>query len=210
MRQMAKPFLQWLLLGSVLLVSMAWAGDDWESVAHDEGILVERRREPGTQFYEVRASTHSLFLPAVIFATLWKHQEYVEFVPYLKKLEILKQSEHEKVIYEQIKMPLFVADRDYTVKITAEHDATNGVIQMRFVAVLDEGPPERPKYVRVKHIRGSWTLAPTSDGGSDVTYVIVSHPGGTIPAWIINTAQKEATPNLLKAMLQRVEKNARK
>ena len=95
MYQMAKPFLQWLLLGSVLLVSMAWAGDDWESVAHDEGILVERRREAGTQFYEVRASTHSLFLPAVIFATLWNHQEYVEFVPYLKKLVILKQSEHE-------------------------------------------------------------------------------------------------------------------
>jgi len=210
MRQMAKPFLQWLLLGSVLLVSMAWAGDDWESVAHDEGILVERRREPGTSFYEVRASTHSLFLPAVIFATLWNHQEYIEFVPYLKKLVILKQSEHEKVIYEQIKMPPLVADRDYTVKITAEHDAMNGVIQIRFVSISDEGPPEQPNYVRIKYIRGGWTLVPTSDGGSDVTYVIASHPGGTIPAWVINTAQKEATPNLLKAMLQRVEKNARK
>ena len=210
MRQMAKPFMQWLLLGSVLLVSIAWAGDDWETVAHDEEILVERRREPGTTFYEVRASTHSPFLPAVIFATLWKHQEYGEFVPYLKKLEILKQSAHEKVIYEQIRMFPIVSDRDYTVKITAEHDATNGVIRIRFVAVSDEGPPEQPNYVRVKHIRGGWTLAPTSDGGSDVTYIIASHPGGTIPAWIINAAQKEATPNLLKVMLQRVEKNAKK
>jgi ribosome-associated toxin RatA of RatAB toxin-antitoxin module len=210
MRQMAKPFMQWLLLGSVLLVSMAWTGDDWETVAHDEEILVERRREPGTTFYEVRASTHSLFPPLVIFATLWKHEEYGEFVPYLKKLEILKQSAHEKVMYEQIKMPPLVSDRDYTVKIIAEHDATNGVIQIRFVAVSDEGPPEQPNYVRVKHIRGGWTLVPTADGGSDVTYIIASHPGGTIPAWIINTAQKEATPNLLKAMLQRVEKNAKK
>jgi len=107
MRQMAKRFMPWLLLGSVLLVSVAWASDGWETVAHDEGILVERRREPGTTFYEVRASTHSPFPPSVIFATLWNHQEYVEFVPYLKKLEILKQSADEKVIYEQIKMPLF-------------------------------------------------------------------------------------------------------
>jgi ribosome-associated toxin RatA of RatAB toxin-antitoxin module len=210
LRQTAKPFMQWLLLGSVLLVSVAWAGNGWELVAHDEGILVERHREPGTTFYEVRVSTHAPFPPSVIFATLWKHEEYVEFVPYLKKLEILQQSAHAKVIYEQIKMPSLVSDRDYTVKITAEHDVTNGVIQMHFVAVPDEGPPEQPNYVRVKHIQGDWTLEPTSDGGSDVTYVITSHPGGTIPAWIINIAQKEATPNLLKAMLQRVEKNAKK
>ena len=55
MYQIAKPFLQWLLLGSVLLVSMAWADNGWESVSHDKGILVERRREPGSPFYEVRA-----------------------------------------------------------------------------------------------------------------------------------------------------------
>jgi hypothetical protein len=107
-------------------------------------------------------------------------------------------------------MPPLVSDRDYTVKITAEHSATNGVIQIRFVAVSDEGPPEHPNYVRVKHIQGGWLLELTSDGGSEVTYVVTSHPSGTIPAWIINAAQKEATPNLLKAMLQRVQKNATK
>jgi ribosome-associated toxin RatA of RatAB toxin-antitoxin module len=207
MRQMAKPFMQWLLLGSVLLVSMAWAGDGWQTISNDEGILVERHRVPGMPSYEMRASTHSPFSPSVIFDTLWKHQEYVEFVPYLKKLEILKQSAYEKVIYEQIRMPL-VSDRDYTVKITVEHYATNGVIQIRFVAVPHEGPSEHPNYVRVKHIQGGWTLEPTADGGSDVTYVVASQPGGTIPAWIINVAQKAATPNLLKAMLQRVGQNA--
>ena len=91
-----------------------------------------------------------------------------------------------------------------------EHQATSGVIQMRFVAVPDEGPPENPKYVRVTYIRGGWTLEPAADGGSEVTYVVASHPGGTMPPWLINTAQKEAVPNLLKAMLQRVEKNAHK
>jgi hypothetical protein len=64
----------------------------------------------------VRASTHAPFPPSVIFATLWKHEEYVEFVPYLKRLEILRQAAQENVIYEQIKMPPLVSDRDYTVK----------------------------------------------------------------------------------------------
>lgn len=154
LRLLATPLMPWLLLGGALLVSMAWAGDGWETVAHDNGILVERRREPDTPFYAVRASTHSAFPPWVIFATLWNHQEYVEFVPYLKKLEILQESTDAKVIYEQIHMPL-VSDRDYTVQITATYQATSGVIQMSFVAAPDKRPPEHPKYVRVKHLRGS-------------------------------------------------------
>ena len=42
----------------------------------------------------------------------------------------------------------------------------------------------------VSNTFSGWTLAPTSDGGSDVTYIITTHLGGTIPAWIINAARK--------------------
>src|SRR5262245_44887666 len=103
MRQMTTPLSQWVFLGSVLLISMAGAEHAWETVSHDAGILVERRREPETPFYEVRVSTHAPFPPSVLFATLWKHEEYIEFVPHLKKLEILTQSAQEKILYEQIR-----------------------------------------------------------------------------------------------------------
>src|SRR5262245_31744110 len=182
-------------LWCVLLVSVAWAEHAWETIAHDAGILVERRREPETPFYEVRASTHSPFPPSVFFATLWKHEEYIEFVPHLKKLEILTQSAQEKILYEQIRMPPLVADRDYTVKVTADQDATTGVIQMRFVAAPHAGPPAHPPYVRITSLQGSWTLEPTPDGGSAITYVVASHPGGALPAWIITAAQSKAIPH---------------
>ena len=78
------------------------------------------------------------------------------------------------------------------------------------MAVSDEGPPEQPNYVRVKHIRGGWTLAPTSDGGSDVTYIIASHPGGTIPAWIINAAQKEGDAKFTEGDATACGENAKK
>ena len=193
-----------VLLSVALLCCPARASAPWEYVVEADGILVERRPLPGSARYEIRASTYAPFPPPVIFATLWQHREYREFVPYLKQLEILEESPHEKVIYEQIKLPL-VAPRDYTVTVTATHDHPSGRIQISFVSTPEEGPPEHPKYVRVTDITGGWTLLPTRDGGAMVTYVVASNPGGGIPSWMVNAAQQEAVPNFLKAMLTRVK-----
>jgi len=167
---------------------------------------VERRLLPGTGRYEVRVSTYAPFPPPVIFETLWKHQEYTEFVPYLQHLTILTQSPNAKVMYERITMP-FVAARDYTVKVTAAQDPARGRIQIAFVSAPEYGPPETPKYVRVTDIQGSWTLVPTLDGGTAVTYVVASNPGGALPVWIVNVAQRKAVPTMVKAMLDRVKHN---
>jgi hypothetical protein len=108
------------------------------------------------------------------------------------------------VIYEQLQMPI-VANRDVTVKVTATHDRTSGVIEIHFASAPEEGPPEQAKYVRIQYIKGGWTLTPTRDGGAAVTYAVACNPGGTLPAWLTNAAQQEATPKLLKAMLERVK-----
>jgi hypothetical protein len=40
-----------------------------------------------------------------------------------------------------------------------------------------------------------------------VTYVVTSDPGGALPAWLVNMAQRKAVPALVKAMLDRVKHN---
>jgi ribosome-associated toxin RatA of RatAB toxin-antitoxin module len=195
-----------VLLGVLLGGSPAWASGTWEQVIEVEGMRVERRSLPGTGRYEVRVSTSAPFPPPVIFETLWRHHEYPAFVPYLKHLAILKQSPNEKVIYEQITMP-FVRDRDYTVKVTAAREPATGRMQVAFVSAPEEGPPAQAPYVRVTAIHGSWTLVPTRDGGSLVTYVVTSDPGGALPAWLVNMVQRKAVPALVKAMLDRVKHN---
>jgi ribosome-associated toxin RatA of RatAB toxin-antitoxin module len=191
------------LLGVLLVGCLAWASPPWEPVTEADGMRVERRALPGTGRYEVRVSTYAPFPPQVIFETLWRHEEYPAFVPYLKRLVILKQSPNTKVTYEQITMPL-VTDRDYTVKVTADHDPTTGQIQVSFMSAPEDGPPENPAYVRVTDIQGSWTLVPTRDGGAAVTYVVASNPGGALPRWMVNAAQSKAVRALVKAMLDRV------
>ena len=194
------------LLGVLLGGAPAWASAVWDQVTEVAGMQVARRRLPGTGRYEVRVATVAPFPPQVIFETLWRHHEYPEFVPYLKHLTILKESPTDKVLYEQITMP-FVQDRDYTVKVTAEREPATGRMQVTFVSAPEDGPPPQAGYVRVTAIHGSWTLVPTRDGGTLVTYVVSSDPGGALPAWLVNRAQRHAAPALVKAMLDRVKHN---
>ena len=67
------------------------------------------------------------------------------------------------------------------------------------------GPPVQAAYVRVTAIQGSWTLVPTHGGGSLVTYVVASDPGGALPTWLVNRAQRHAAPAVVKAILDRVK-----
>ena len=59
-------------------------------------------------------------------------------------------------------------------------DPTSGEIEVAFVSAPEAGPSVQAQYVRVTAIQGSWTLVPTRGGGSLVTYVVASDPGGTL------------------------------
>ncbi|TMB38950.1 MAG: hypothetical protein E6J55_23945 [Deltaproteobacteria bacterium] len=191
------------LLAVLALAGVAHAdGGDWERIADRDGVVIERRGVEGSSVREVRVTTRASLPPAAIMATLWKHEEYVEFVPYLKRLDVLRDDGDVRLIYEQIHVPL-VKDRDVTLRIRRTFSAETGVYEVASVAVPDEGPPESSAYVRVRTSVGRWRLAPAADGGTAVVYTVRTDAGGLLPAWIVNTAQKDVSVQLVRAMLER-------
>jgi ribosome-associated toxin RatA of RatAB toxin-antitoxin module len=176
----------------------------WEPVHSDEHISVERRAEGRNGLYELRITGHARVSPEQMFETLWKHEEYIQFVPRLKKLEILKNDGTEKLIYQQAKMPM-IKDRDYVIRVRRVADPSAHVYET-VIQNADGGPPESSDYVRIKAIRGRWTLSPAaSGGGTDVVYQIFVDPGESLPAWMIAQGQKSATPDVVRAMIKRAE-----
>ena len=189
----------------LLLAPIALAGAEdgrWERVAERDGIVVERRTDDPSPVRELRAKAHSSLPPAAIIATLWKHEDYVRFVPYLRRLDVLRDDGDAKLVYEQIHVP-FLKDRDATVRFTRSFSAATGVYEVSSRAVPEEGPPEGNGYVRVRTSQAHWSLAPADDGGTAVTYTIRTDVGGLVPAWIVNAAQKDAVAKLIRAMLDR-------
>jgi ribosome-associated toxin RatA of RatAB toxin-antitoxin module len=189
---------------ALLVVAAISPAEDrqWQRIADREGIVIERPTAQDASIREVRATTHSPLPPAAIMATVWKHDEYVQFVPYLKRLDVLRDEGDAKLIYEQVRVPL-AKDRDATIRITRTFSPDTGTYEITSSAVADEGPPERDDYVRVRTSVARWRLAPAADGGTALTYTIRTDAGGMLAGWIVDTMQKNAVPKILRAMLDR-------
>jgi len=194
-----------LLLVAGGLVAPAAFALDWEKVSDTDGVLVERRAVPGLRVNAIRVTARSPLAPGAVFETIWKQQDHLEFVPYLKQLRILSDTGDERVVYEQLALPL-VRDRDYTVRLRKRVDPAVDRYEILIESANDAGPPPGGGYVRVTNIRGSWTVEAGPDGkGSIVRYELQSDPGGIIPAWVVNRTQRQAAADLVRAMLKRAQ-----
>jgi hypothetical protein len=186
----------------LLLVAAPVAADDgWKRVDEEHGIVVDARDVPGSSLHEVRASIHSEFAPATIAAVVWRYEEHDRFVPRLAHAEVVRDvGPDERIVYEQLALPL-LKDRDVVLRARRE-TAADGTIDIRTTAIDGDGPPVTSRFVRVQTSIGHWHLAPAA-GGTDLVYDIRTDVGGAVPAWIVNRAQREAVPDLVKAMLDR-------
>jgi ribosome-associated toxin RatA of RatAB toxin-antitoxin module len=195
------------LLAVFLIASVVRADDGaWQRVTERDGIVIERRAADGSSAREVRATTHSPLPPSAIMATIWKHDEYTQFVPYLKRVDVLRDDGDAKLVYEQIRVPL-AKDRDITLRVTRTFSAATGLYEVISTAVPEEGPPETAAYVRVRTSASRWELAPAADGGTAVTYTLRTDAGGLLPAWIVSVAQRDTAAKLVRAMLDRARQN---
>ena len=200
-----------LLAVGGLLTGTAVPAVEWEKLSEKDGALVERRVVSGSRIPEIRVTAHSPLGPAAVFETIWKYQEYPEFVPFLKRLNLLSDTGDERVAYEQLALP-FVKDRDYTIRFRRRVDPATHRYEIFIESANDAGPPPDGSHVRVTKIRGGWTTEPGPDGkGSLVRYEMQSDPGGRIPAWLADRTQRHAAAELVRAMLKRaLEKNGGK
>ncbi len=196
---------------AALLAATAALAVEWERISEKDGALIERRVVPGSRINEIRVTAHSPLAPAAVFETIQKQQEHLEFVPFLKRLNLLSDTGDERVVYEQLALP-FVRDRDYTVRLRKSVDPAAQRYEIVIVGANDLGPPADGSHVRVKSIRGGWIIEPGPDGkGSLIRYEMQRDPGGRIPAWVVNRAERDAAANLVRAMLKRaLEKNGQK
>jgi ribosome-associated toxin RatA of RatAB toxin-antitoxin module len=196
------------LLAAALLGAIASSAADWEKLSDTAGLLVERRPVAGSHSVELRVTARSPLSPAAIFSTLWNHREYPQFIPHLKRLDILSDGGDDRLIYEQVAVPL-AKDRDYTVRLRKQVDAAAQRYEITFATANEAGPLPNGHHVRVPRIEGSWMVEPDPDGtGSRVRYTLLTEPGGAIPGWVARFAQRDATADLVVAMLKRAKEHA--
>jgi hypothetical protein len=155
---------------------------------------------------EILAHTEIEATPEAVFKVVTDFERWPQFMPTTKAVKIVKRtSADEFVMYELISPPL-VSDRDFylQVKLTHGTPANGGVFKSQWTCLPDFGPTQEG-IIRMRVNEGSWTYAPI-DGGkrTRITYLQVSHPGGSIPNWIVNRSTLSVIPDLFKAVRKRL------
>ncbi|MBF5041316.1 MULTISPECIES: START domain-containing protein [Myxococcaceae] len=183
----------------------------WEAVTEVDGIRVYARERAESSVSEVRAVGMVDAPPLAVWQVVRDYANQPKSSPYVEVARVLASEADGKVIllYNVIKAPL--ADRrDVTVRITDESDwqEGRGYLKARWTA-SELGPPPTPGIVRIHLNDGFWLLEPM-DGGARtrVTYSLYTDPGGSVPRWIVNRANRSSLPEVLRALRREVAARA--
>ncbi|OGQ84851.1 MAG: hypothetical protein A2289_04465 [Deltaproteobacteria bacterium RIFOXYA12_FULL_58_15] len=197
---MQKITLAFVVVG--LLCSRAAQAQTWELVQDEDGIKVWTREVKGGSILEIKAQT-VIELPAKrIWDVICDVQKYIEFMPYIQDLRIVGTHENGIYLYQRIDPPL-VSERDYALKVVIEPDEGRGVYKRSWSPANDRAPEKNPDVVRVEINTGNWTITSMSPNSTKVVYYLYTDPGGSLPAWMVNKANKTSVPSLLSAVTKR-------
>ena len=194
-------------LSVLLCLSLASAPPAWEQVASSDGIAVFARTREGSAIAEVKAEAVVDAPPEAVWAVVRDYEAQTRTMPYTEAARVLAREAGDKVtvLYTVIKAPL--ADRrDLTVRITDESQwqGGQGFLKARWTAV-EAGPAPVDGIVRVRLNDGYWLLRPREGGArTQVTYYLYTDPGGSVPRWIVNQANRSSLPEVLRALRREV------
>ena len=188
---------------SLLVVLCGAPETAWKQVARDDGITVMARTPEGTSVAEVKA-TALVEAPAdAVWRVIRDYGNYVKTMPYTQESRVLSSEQEGKVtvFYCLVNAPM-VAQRDFIIRILDESDWKDGQGYLKATWTSShQSAPEREGIVRVKLDTGSWVLEPREGGTKTfVTYSLLTDPGGSLPGWVADTANKKSVPDVLRAV----------
>ena len=180
--------------------------DGWSDVHNSDGIRVYNRKQPDSQVYEVLARGTVGASPRAVFDVVTDYEHYREFMPYTVESRIDGNSKSDRWIwvYERLDFPV-VNDRHFVVKVDTQtcRDLNNfyGVVWDQ-----DNGHPLPQNTIGIlpKVNSGYWALWPINEGHeTDAIYYLHSDPGGLLPSFLVNMANRTALPLVIEKVRER-------
>lgn len=200
-------------LGVVTVVALwamgATAEESWRTVV-DGPISIKTREVPNSDVHEylvegvVDASTEDLQ------ATLCDPGRFPRFMPHVTEAKVLEHLGSVDRVYTRIDPPIGGA-RDYITEVkvvqTVHEDGTGRFVQVW--RALPDAIPTREGVTRIRINEGSWEITPREDGRSQVVYRFRVDPGGWVPDFIADLANKKAIPATVHAIEREAQRRGR-
>jgi hypothetical protein len=99
--------------------------------------------------------------------------------------------------------PWPIADRDLVMKMVKEKKA-DGSVKYTRISAPDKFPVDSD-FMRIQEAGGEWLLEPVGEQQSKLTYQFYADPGGSLPAWLVNSFIVQGPFNTFSNLKKRVE-----
>jgi hypothetical protein len=178
--------------------------NEWTLRREKDGIDIYSRPSDCSKINDIRVDMDLTGTVEQLAAILRDVNNYTDWVYATRTARMIRKvSENEFIYYAEVGTPWPAANRDYyaDLKITLNP----AIHSMNVVSVgMKDFQPEKKDFVRVPMSRGSWTVTTQSTRKIHLQYILQIDPGGSIPAWILNSfvakAPLETFSNLKKKM----------
>jgi hypothetical protein len=189
--------------------AVAEESEGWEVVARGP-ITVRVREIKGTGAREVWAEGELNADVQDLESAILDGDAYPRFMPYVKETKTLEvQPDGSQVLYARLEPPL-ITPRDYVVRMRIHKRAGpdgRGDFANAWHAVSDRMPP-RQNVVRLPICDGSWSVTRSGPGRSRVVYRASVDPGGWMPGFVSDVANRSGAVGTLKAVEREAQRRA--
>ena len=171
----------------------------WVQISDRGGVLVEARPVAGLAFKEHRLSAKTTASIEAIDAYFHDRFQVLKDARVIRT--VLEKTPDKMVFHDRLKMPIG-SDRYFTLDFRRTLDTQTKVLEWKFNEIDSDKSPACDGCVKMVAVHGSWTFAAAQDGGSDISYVVYSDPGGDLPKWMVASKQTEAATNRIKLLIK--------
>ncbi len=169
--------------------------------------IVKSRKDGIQVYYRQTGEVHELKLTTSMRASLPgivllfdDVARYTEWVYRSVEARCIKRiSETEMYYYVRLDFPWPISDRDLIMHTQLKQDPNARTLTWTSTAVPDL-LPEKEGIIRIRRAHSKWVIAPTQSGELSVEYYLHSHPGGSLPDWLVNAAVEVGPRETIKSV----------
>jgi len=197
-----------LLLSGLTLCAAEEPGGPWKEERSDENLVIYSRMVPGTDIREVKATA---VMPGTIKEAvdiIFDRASHPGTMPYIIKSVVLSKDATCDVSYNIVSPPL-ASNRDYIVRSCTE-TASSREVKLWWETATHPDHPETDKNVRVKVNKGWYIFRQIEPDKLLVDYYIYTDPGGSLPTFVKNIANRTGVSDVLECLAKTILKRRKK
>jgi hypothetical protein len=180
---------------------------DWSLAKDKNGVKVYTRKIEGWGIKEYKVKMLVKASLSKVVATLkdvpgrynWLHNT-------IEIREVERPDKDAVCIYNLVDAPWPVSDRDNITQFSFSYPSPKTVRVDMKVIISHKKAPIYNGIVRIRRMKGFWTLTDKGSGHVEVMQQCVAEPGGSIPDWLANSAVVDTPYNSMNNLKKFIEK----